>query len=80
MLIAENGGTFRMTIGKVTEPGSDRVHVSWTVTQGDGETSLSESETSEASSVEAARRWGHKAARARGFKTIRVKISAALAA
>lgn len=80
MLIAENGGTFRMTIQKAIEPGTDRVRVSWTITQGSGEAAQSESESSEAASVDVARRWGHKAARTRGFKTIRVKISAAATA
>jgi hypothetical protein len=72
MLVAENGGTFRMTI----KPGSDTVRASWKITQGDGEAAQTETDTCEAASVEEARRWGHKAARARGFKQIRVKTAA----
>ncbi|MBI3517502.1 MAG: hypothetical protein HY060_26010 [Proteobacteria bacterium] len=76
MLVAEDGGTFRMTI----EPTAADVRVSWTITQGDGAAALTESDTFVAPSVEEARRWAHKAARARGFKTIRVKKKAAAAA
>jgi hypothetical protein len=75
MLLAEDGGTFRMTI----EPGADQVRVSWTVVQGIGEAALTETDTHVASSVDEARRWAHKAARVRGFKKIRVKKSAAAA-
>ncbi len=71
MLIAEDGGTFRM----ILEPGPDRVRVSWTIIQGDGEAALTESETFEAPSVDEARRWAHKAARVRGFKRIRVRTA-----
>jgi hypothetical protein len=69
MLLAEDGGTFRMTI----EPGPDQVRVSWTVVQGTGEAALTESDTHVTASVDEARRWAHSAARARGFKKIRVK-------
>jgi hypothetical protein len=75
VLIAEDGGTFRMTI----EPGPEQVRVSWTITQGDGATALTESESFLAPSVDEARRWAHSAARVRGFKTIRVKKPAAAA-
>jgi hypothetical protein len=73
MLTAENGGTFRMTI----KPGSDRVRASWKITQGAGEAALTESDTFEAASIDEVRKWGHKAARTRGFKQIRVKTAAA---
>jgi hypothetical protein len=75
MLLAEGGGTFRMTI----EPGVDKVQVSWTVVQGTGDAALTETDTHVASSVDEARRWAHSAARARGFKTIRVKKARAAA-
>ena len=75
MLIAQDGGTFRMTIGQ----GPEDVQVSWMITQGAGEAELTESDAFVAPSVDEARRWAHKAARERGFKTIRVKKSAAAA-
>jgi hypothetical protein len=76
MLRAEDGATFRMTI----EPAEDQVRVSWTVAQGSGAAALTETDTNTVATVEDARRWGHAAARARGFKKIRVKNSIAVAA
>ncbi len=73
MLLAEDGATFRMSI----ESGPDQVRVSWTVVQGTGEAALTETDTHVASSVEEARRWGHQAARVRGFKKIRVRKTTA---
>jgi hypothetical protein len=73
MLLAEDGATFRMTI----ESGPDQLRVSWLVVQGAGETALTETETLVASSIEEGRRWAHKAARARGFKQIRVRTKTA---
>jgi hypothetical protein len=73
MLNAEDGGTFRLTIEAALDP----IRVSWVITQGVGEAALTESETFLAPSVEEGRRWAHKAARARGFKTMRVRKSSA---
>jgi hypothetical protein len=76
MLRAEDGATFRMTI----ESAADLVRVSWIVNQGSGEAALTETDTNMVATVEDARRWGHAAARARGFKKIKVKNSIAVAA
>lgn len=73
MLLAEDGATFRMTI----ESGPDRIRASWTVVQGAGEAALSETDSLDAATVEEARRWGHQAARVRGFKKIRVRRTTA---
>jgi hypothetical protein len=73
VLLAEGGGTFRMTL----ESGPDTVRVSWTVVQGSGDAALTETETHVASTTDEARRWAHQAARARGFKQIRVRKTVA---
>ena len=71
-LLAEDGGTFRLTI----EPADDQLRATWTVKQGIGEAALAETDMRMVTTVDEARKWGHAAARARGFKKIRVKNSA----